>query len=299
MITILGATGNVGSKIADNLVKKGETVRLVARSRAQLRSMVTKQAQALAGDILDTEFLVKAFSGADAVFTLIPPHLKADNFITYANKAGESIARALEIAKTEYVVNLSSIGAELEQGTGPIVGLHNQEERLNRIKGLNVLHIRSAYFMENLLANIDLIKSRGITGSAIRGDLAFPMIATKDVAAVAADRLSKRDFHGSTVQELFGNRNTSMIEATSIIGRKIGKPDLAYVMFPYEEAEKGMISAGLSSDMSRLYVEMSRAFNEGRVTGIAQRPLTGVVHTTLEQFCDEVFVPFFMRKKAA
>jgi len=299
MITILGATGNVGRKIADDLIKKDEKVRLVARSRDQLRGMVTKEAQALAGDILDTEFLVKAFSGADAVFTLIPPHLKADNFIAHANKVGESIARALEIAKIEYVVNLSSIGAELAQGTGPIVGLHNQEERLNRIKGLNILHIRAAYFMENLLANIDLIKSRGIMGSAMRGDLAFPMIATKDVAAVAADRLSKRDFHGSTVQELFGNRDTSMIEAASIIGRKIGKPDLAYVMLPYEEAEKGLTSAGLSSDMSRLYIEMSRAFNEGRIAGIAQRPLTSVTHTTFEQFCDEVFIPLFMRKKAA
>ena len=105
MITILGATGNVGRKIADNLIKKDEKVRLVARSRDQLRGMVTKEAQALAGDILDTEFLVKAFSGADAVFTLIPPHLKADNFIAHANKVGESIARALEIAKIEYVVN--------------------------------------------------------------------------------------------------------------------------------------------------------------------------------------------------
>jgi glycerol-3-phosphate dehydrogenase len=81
--------------------------------------------------------------------------------------------------------------------------------------------------------------------------------------------------------------------------KKDKKPDLTYVMFPYDEAEKGLISAGLSSDMSRLYVEMSRAFNEGRVTGIAQRPLTGVTHTTFEQFCDEVFVPLFMRKKAA
>jgi uncharacterized protein YbjT (DUF2867 family) len=299
MITILGATGNVGRKIADTLMEKGEKVRLVARSRDQLRTMVNKQAEAFAGDILETAFLVKAFSGADAVFTLIPPNLKADNFMVYANKAGESIARALEVAQTKYVVNLSSIGADLDQGTGPIVGLHNQEKRLNRIKGLNVLHIRAAYFMENLLVNIDLIKSRGIAGGAVRGDVSMPMVATKDIAALAGERLSKRDFHGSTVQELFGARDLSMIEAASIIGRKIGKPDLRYVMLSYEEAEKNLVSAGLSSDMSRLYVEMIRAFNEDRIPGSMKRPPSGVTHTTFEQFCDEVFVPRFMQKKAA
>lgn len=298
MITIIGATGHVGGRIADILIEKGEKVRLVARSIDLLRPFVGKQAQALVGDAMDTEFLVKAFTDADAVFTLIPPNYKTENFIAYADKIGERIARALEITRVKYVVNLTSIGGELSDGTGPIVGLNHMENRLNRIKGLNVRHVRAGFFMENLIGNIDLIRSKGINGGASRGDLKLPMIATKDIAAYAAERLLRRDFAGSSVRYLLGHRDLSMIEATAIIGRKINKPDLAYVMFPYEEAEKGMVAAGLSSDMSRLYIEMSKAFNDGHIKTEKRTPENTTV-TSFETFCDEVFVPAYSERKAA
>jgi len=298
MITILGATGNVGKKIAGLLIKKGESLRLIARSADPLKSMVSKNVEAMAGDAGSTEFLVTAFKSVDTVFTLLPPNPKAETFIPYADKIGESISSALEIAKVKYVVNLSSIGAELPEGTGPIIGLHKQEERLDRIKGLNVLHVRAAYFMENLLGNIDLIKSKGIAGSAIRGDLKFPMIATKDIAAFAAERLVKKDFKGSSFRYLLGERNLSLTEVTELIGERIVKPGLAYVQFPYEEAEKGLVAMGLSPDVSKRYVEMGRAFNDGKVR-FEKRTAENTTPTSIEAFCDEVFVPLYMREKAA
>ena len=298
MITILGSTGNVGGKIADILIKKGEPVRLVARSADRLGLLAGNLAVPFAGDANDTKFLVKVFKNVDAVFTLIPPNPGAADFIEYANKIGDSIARALEIAGVKHVVNLSSTGAELAEGTGPIKGLHAMEERLNRIKGLNVLNLRPSYFMENLLWNIDLIKSKGINGNAIRGDLKIPMIATRDIAAYAAERLVKRDFWGATYQDLKGPRDITMIEATEIIGRKINKSGLSYAMFPYGEAEKGMVAMGLSPDMSRQYIEMSRAFNEGWIKLPTLK--TGIrTATSFEEFCDEVFVPLYTQKKAA
>jgi uncharacterized protein YbjT (DUF2867 family) len=298
MITILGATGNVGGKIAGILIKKGEPVRLVARSADRLRSLAGKNAEIYAGDALDTDFLVKAFKDADAVFALVPPNKKAEKFMPYADAMGESIARALDIAKVKYVVNLSSVGAELPGETGPIVGLHHQEARLNRIKGLNVLHLRPATFMENTLMNIDLIKTRGVTGNSIRGDIKFPMIATRDIAAYAAEHLVKRDFTGSLVHYLLGQRDLSLIEATEIIGRKINKPGLRYAMFPYDEAEKGLVAMGLSPDVSSVYVEMSRAFNDGLIK-YEQRTAENTTPTSFEEFCDQVFVPRFTEKKAA
>lgn len=297
MITILGATGNVGGKIADGLVQKGEKVRLIARSVEQLRQKVGKQANAMAGDMLDTEFLVRALQDSDAVFTLIPPNVKAGKYLDYAERIGSSIARALRIAGIRHVVNLSSVGADLPAGTGPLAALHCQEERLNALPGLNVLHLRAAYFMENTLMNIELIRSRGITGSALRGDLRIPMIATRDVAAFAAERLRRMDFSGSSVRYLLGKRDLSMVEATMLIGIRIGMPNLTYVSFPYQEAEKALIAAGVSPDMSRLYIEMSRAFNEGRIS--ARRTQENTTQTSYEEFCDQVFVPVFLRQKAA
>lgn len=309
MYTILGATGNTGSRIADILIRKGEDVRLVARTADRMLPSLVKKARAdityvgeahsYVGDMMDTEFLVKALEGSDAVFTLIPPNVKAENFMSFADKIGESIARALEIAKVTFVVNLSSIGAELSQNTGPILGLHHQEERLNRIQLLNVVHLRASYFMENLLMNIEMIRSKGINGSAIRGDLKLPMIATRDIADVAAERLVKCDFTGSSVRYLLGQRDLSLVEATGIIGNKIGKPELEYSLFPYKEAEKGLIAAGLSPDMSRLYIEMSRAFNDGRIIGPLKRTKENTTQTSFERFCDEVIVPLYSQKKAA
>lgn len=309
MYTILGATGNTGSKIADILIRRGEDVRLVARTADRMLPSLVKKARAdetfvgeahsYVGDMMDTEFLVKALEESDAVFTLIPPNLKAENFMSYAEKIGKSIARAIEIAKVRYVVNLSSIGAELSQNTGPILALHDQEDRLNRIKALNVVHLRAAYFMENLLMNIEMIRSKSISGTALRGDLKFPIIATRDVAEVAAERLVKRDFTETSVRYLLGQRDLSLVEATEIIGRKIGKPELKYFLFPYDEAEKGLIAAGISSDMSRLYIEMSRAFNEGRVIGPAKRTAENTTPTSFEKFCDELIVPRYSEKKAA
>jgi uncharacterized protein YbjT (DUF2867 family) len=124
------------------------------------------------------------------------------------------------------------------------------------------------------------------------------MIATRDIAAYAADRLVRRDFWGSSFQELRGSRGISLIEATEIIGRKIDRPGLSYLMFPYDEAEKGMIAMGLSPDMSHQYIEMNRAFNDGRIKLEASASQINT-KTSFEEFCDEVFVPLYSQKKAA
>jgi|SRR5208337_5566701 len=299
MIAILGATGNVGGKIAAILAKRNEPVRLISRSVDRLRPLASKTVTVFAGDVAETEFLVMAFADVDAVFALIPPNPTVPNFMRYADKIGQSIARALEIAKVTHVVFLSSIGAELEgEPTGPIKGLHNMEQRLNKIKGLHVMHVRAGYFMENLLWNIDLIKSKGVTGSAIRGDIKIAAIATKDIAEYAAKRLTKRDFTGSSVHYLLGQRDITLIEASGAIGSKISKPGLPYVTFPYEEAEKSMVAMGLSPDMSRTYIEMARAFNEGKINA-EKRTKENTTPTSIELFCDEVFVPAFTKKKAA
>lgn len=294
--TILGATGNVGSKIADILQKKGEKVRVVARTADRLRPFMSSGGEVFDGDILDTEFLVKAFKGSDAVFTLIPPNYGAYDVLAYQSAVGESIAKAIGDAGVRYVVNLSSVGGELEKGTGPIVGLHNLEERLKRIKGLNVLNLRAAYFMENLLMNVHLIKSQGIMGSAMRGEVKFPMIATKDIARVAADYLLKREFKGTSVKYALGQRDVSMAEAAAIIGKKINKTDLKYVQFSYEDAEKGFVAAGLSPDMGRLYIEMIRAFNDMKVTVVRTKENT--TPTTIEEFA-ETFASIYGEAKAA
>jgi uncharacterized protein YbjT (DUF2867 family) len=157
---------------------------------------------------------------------------------------------------------------------------------LNGLQGVTVLHLRPTYFMENLLMNIDLIRRMGVMGSAVRGDIRFAMIATKDIARYAADQLMKRDRSGTSIHDLLGQRDVSLSEAASIIGAKLGRPDLRYVTFPYEDAEKGMVSAGLSPDVSRLFLEMSMALNEGLFAVGVPRTRENTTQTSIETFAE-------------
>ncbi len=292
MYVITGATGNIGSKIADSLLAKGEKVRVIGRSKERLQRFVDKGAEAAVGDLNDGAFASSAFTGATAVFAMIPPDLAARNFRAHQNEIGENIAAAIATSGVRYVVNLSSQGADLSEGTGPILGLHDQEARLSGLSGVNILNLRPTYFMENLLMNIPLINQKGIAGSAVRGDQRFAMIATRDIAAYAAERLVKRDFVGNTVQDLLGQRDLSLNEATAVIGRAIGMPDLKYVQFSYEDAANGLVEMGVGKDLSRLFNDMSKALNEGLFAVNRPRTRDNTTPTSFEEFA-ETFAEYF------
>ena len=292
MIVITGATGKTGSAVAEALIAKGQKVRVIGRDAAKLKGFTAKGAEAAVGDLGDRAFLTKTFKGADAVYVLIPPNLGVADFRAYQKQIGEIIVAAIKGSGVKYVVHLSSQGAHLPDRTGPIVGLHDQEERLNSLDRVNVLHLRPTYFMENLLMNIDLIKKMNIMGSAVRGNVKFAMIATKDIGVYASERLMKRDFSGKSVRDLLGQRDLSLDEAAAVIGKKLGKPDLKYVAFPYDDAEKGMVSMGLTPDMSRLYIEMSKALNDGLFAVNIPRTKENTTPTSIEEFAD-VFAKIF------
>lgn len=301
MYVITGASGNIGSKVAGILLEKGEKVRVIGRSADGLRQFVDKGAEAAVGNLKDSAFVTKAFKGANAVFAIIPPDHAATDFRAYQNEIGESLATAITKAGVRHVVNLSSLGADRSAGTGPILGLHDQEQRLDRLQGVNVVHLRPTYFMENLLMNIPLINQQGIAGSAIRGDVKFAMIATRDIAAHVAVQLVNRGFKGSSVRVLLGERDLSLNEAISVIGREIGKPDLKYVQFSYDDAARSMREMGLSTDMSRLINEMCKAINEGLLGAGRQRTPENSTPTSIEEFAlvfAEIFAASTWRKAA-
>lgn len=301
MYAITGATGNIGSRATEILLARKEKVRVIGRDGARLQRLVSKGAEAAVGNLKNPAFMKEAFTGVDAVFAMIPPDYTVTDFRVYQNEIGANITDAIARGGVKYVVNLSSQGAELPAGTGPIVGLHDQEERLNGLAGVNVLHLRCTYFMENLLMNIPLINEQGIAGSAVRGDQRFAMIATKDIAARVAEHLVRRDFTGKRVIDLLGQRDLTLEEAIGIIGRKIGWSDLKYVQFPYDEARKGMIALGISPDVSRLFIEMSMALNDGLFAVNRPRTAENTTSTAIESFAETFAAEFeaTQLKKAA
>ena len=195
-----------------------------------------------------------------------------------------------------YAVNLSSYGAQVPEGTGPVAGLHSLEQKLNAVGGLNVLHLRAAYYMENNLAAISAIQGMGIFGHALSPDLKLPMIATRDVGDYAAQRLLDLDFSGKQTRELLGERDLSMAEATAVIARGIGKPDLRYVQIPYDQMQQALEQMGMTPKKAAVYIELFKAINAGVLAAQEPRSRQNTTPTSFEQFVQDVFAPAYRGK---
>jgi uncharacterized protein YbjT (DUF2867 family) len=281
MITIMGATGNIGSKIAETLLAKGTRVRLIGRDRKKLEAFEKRGAELAVGDAANHDFLTRAFTGSESVFTMIPPNYQAKSFKAHAESVGESICDAITRSKVKHVVSLSSVGADNKSGTGPIKYLHQQEQRLNQLQGVNVLHLRAGYFMENLYSNVPLIKKDGILGSMISGEVPMPMIATKDIADHATLRLTAKDFSGRSNQYLLGPKDVTQTEAAKAVSAAIGRP-LKYIEFDEASTRQALQQMGFSPDMVGLFVEMSQAFNARSVRW--NRDAENTTKTPIEEF---------------
>jgi uncharacterized protein YbjT (DUF2867 family) len=292
---ILGASGNTGAIIADSLLSKGKKVRVVGRDAGRLQRFVRQGAEAFTGDVSDAAALTKAFSGARAAYLLLPPITSRED----QERESDAIAKAVTESGLRYAVHLSSYGAHVPEGTGPVTGLHSSEQKLNAVGGLNVLHLRAAYFMENNLAAISMIQEMGIFGHALLPDLKLPMMATRDVGDYAAQRLLDLDFSGKQTRELLGQRDLSMAEATAIIARGIGKPDLRYEQFPYDQVQQVLEQMGMPPKKAAVYIEMFNAINAGVLAAQEPRSRENTTPTSFEEFVQDVFAPAYHGKTRA
>lgn len=281
---VLGATGHIGHVLTGKLLEKGHAVRALGRDEKKLAGLKAKGAQVSSAAFDDAAALTEAFKGADGVFVLIPPSYGADDFSNFQDRTGEAIVQAISNSGVKYVVNLSSIGAELPSGTGPIAGLYRQEQRLNKLSGVNILHLRPSSFMENEYWSLPLIKGQGFNGSANPADFPLPRVATQDIGEKAAELLDQLNFKGHGFLDFTGPKEYSMKEMTAALGKAIGKPDLAYVQFSLEDVKKGMLGNGMKPGIVDLMIEMYKAGGEGKLH--PNQTLTGEHRgkTTVEEF---------------
>jgi len=299
MYVVTGATGHTGTVVARSLLKQGAKVRVIGRSAERLKGLVAEGAEPFVADLTDPTAVTKALVGAKAAYVMVPPNLASPDFRGFQNRVADAIAPAVKAAGVTHVVTLSSIGADKTDKTGPVVGLHYLEQQLNAIDGLNVLHLRAGYFMENTLAQIGIIQKMGMTVGPLRPDLNLPMIAAQDIGEAAANALLTLNFNQKQTRELLGQRNISMSEVAQIIGKAIGKADLRYVQAPDEQVRSALIQIGMSPDMADLILEMSAALNSGHMRALEPRSAQNTTPTSYETFVTDEFVPLYEGKSAA
>jgi uncharacterized protein YbjT (DUF2867 family) len=299
MYVVLGASGNTGHVVANNLLAAGQKVRVVGRNSAHLQPLAVQGAETFIADVTDAGALAKAFHQADAAYVMIPPNPASTDPVGYSGRVSDAIAAAVQNAGTKNVVALSSIGADKATGTGPVLGLYNLEQKLNQISSANVLHLRAGYFMENTLPQAGAIRQAGNVVTPLRPDLKLAMIATRDIGAAAAQALLHPSVHGKQTRELLGQRDLTYTEVAAIIGKAIGKPDLKYVRLPDDQFRAVLVQMGMSDQFSKLLLEMIGALNSGHMRALEPRASQNTTPTTFETFVAESFVPAYQHQAAA
>lgn len=293
-IAITTPTGHIGSQLTKLLLDRGgHQLTLLVRDPAKVAAHTARGAKAVKADLLNAAQVTAAFAGAEAVFLLAPPKADVADMRAYQNQIGDNFAAAVRANKIKRVVFLSSFGAQHKTGTGPIAGLHDIEQKLNaavKEVGGSITHLRPGSFMENWFMNVGSIKDQGAVYAPMKGDEKMPMIATADIAFVAADVLADTKWTGTNVRELLGPRDYTYAEGVKIIGDALGKP-VKFVQVAPEQALQAMKSMGLSANVASTYVEMYDGVQKGLVRPLESRNARNTTPTKLEDFARTQLAP--------
>jgi uncharacterized protein YbjT (DUF2867 family) len=281
----MGAAGNVGSKVADRLLRAGEEIRVLEHAR-DLTEVGARGADVARGDALSVDDLRALFRGVSAALVVLPENVTDPSFVENRAAMSRAMREALGAEGVSHVVALSTVGAARADAPGPPGGLHDFEQDLGELEAANLLVLRPAAYMDYLVAAVPMIRAEKVNGSAIRSDARFPMVATDDVAEEAAERLRARDFNGHEVKLLIGPEDVTMAEATRAIGQRLGMPDLPYVEFPPEGVKSALLRAGMSEQVAGLMVDMQLALNDGRYFVGVERTRESATPTRLGEFLD-------------
>lgn len=266
-IIVTGSLGNVSKPLAETLVQKGHAVTVISSKKEKQKDIEAIGARAAIGSLEDVDFLLATFTGADAVYTMVPPANYFDhNFDLLAHylRIGSNYKEAIKKSGIKRVVNLSSFGAHLEKHSGILAGSHNVEKLLNDLPADTIItHIRPTSFYNNLYGYVEMIKKAGLIAVNYGADKIIPWVSPKDIAAVIVEEFSTkpvdRKIRYVASEELTG------YETAKVLGEAIGIPGLKWILIDDEQMQAGLKAAGMNPKVADGMVEMFASFYKGLV----------------------------------
>jgi uncharacterized protein YbjT (DUF2867 family) len=260
---ITGSLGNIGLPITQNLVKAGHQVVVISSNASKKEQIEGLGAEAAIGSVQDEAFLESSFKGGDVAYLMIPSDFSLADYAAFQLEVADKYLQAIQSTGITRIVLLSSIGAHLRKGAGPIDALGYLEEKLAKIPGLQVKILRPSYFFSNLYAQIGLIKNAGIAGNNFGGtEEKLVLTDTDDIAKVAIEQLLAPFTEPQTITYISSDeRHPSEIAA--VLGSAVGKDGTPWVTFSDEDAFNGMLQAGLNESFAGLYRDMGQALQNG------------------------------------
>lgn len=284
MYAITGVTGHVGGAAARELLTAGAPVRAVVRDLKKGAAWAELGAEIAVADFADRTALAAAFAGCRGVFVLLPTIATA----TDAEHRGlaDSIAAAVRASGVPHVVALSSVGADLVAGTGPIRWLHHLENRL-RATGAVLTAIRSPHFQEKVEP---FLAATGAGQYPVFGDSAdvpTPMAATRDVGAAVARALQAPPA-ASEVVDLEAPSYTEQ-QVADALGAALGTT-LRVITLPRPGWVDAMTGAGVPPLLAGELAELFAAEEDGLLEprGDRREQCTTPIEETLQRLVGSV-----------
>jgi uncharacterized protein YbjT (DUF2867 family) len=261
---ITGSLGNISLPVTKNLVAAGKHVTVISSKLDNQSEIETLGAHAAIGSVEDIHFLKNAFKEADIAYLMIPSSFSIPDYGKFQIKVADNYIEALTESNIKNVVLLSSIGAHLRKGAGPIDALGYLEDKLLALPGLHLQFLRPSYFFTNLYSLAGMIEHAGIAGNNF-GDTDEKIVLTNTdhIAAIATDVLLNPS-EGNKITYI-ANDERHPNDIAAVLGNAVGKENTPWITFTDEQAFEGMTSAGLNESFANAYVAMGQAIRSGKL----------------------------------
>jgi uncharacterized protein YbjT (DUF2867 family) len=290
MIVITTPTGQIGSQVLGDLLDSGEQLRVIVRDPAQLPAGVRKDLDIVAGSHGDAAVVDKAFSGADAVFWLVPPDPRATSveaaYVGFTRPAAEAFKRH-GVGRVVAVTALGR-GTPWADRAGYVTGSLAMDD-LIAASGVGLRALCNPSFMDNTIRQVPSIRDQGMFFSPIAGDRKLPTVATRDIAAAAARLLLDASWTGFEEVPLLGPEDLSFDDMAEIMSAVLGK-EVRFQRTTFEAYKERFASFGMSDAMAQGMTDMAWAKNEGLDNGVQRTPENSTP-TSFRQWADEVLKP--------
>lgn len=260
-VVITGSLGNTSKPLAMELIQKGHQVTVISSKPEKQKDIEALGARAAIGRVENVDFLVRTFTGADAVYAMVPPNFTEVDHVAYCRHIGHNYAMAIQRAGINRVVHLSSYGAHLEKGTGFILGAYHVERILDELPNVILTHLRAGSFYTNLYSFMNMIKGAGFLAANYGDNDKLILVHPKDIAAAAAEEIETFDT-GKKVRYVVSDERTAN-EVARIIGTTVGKPDLKWITLSNEQMREGLEKQGMPAHVIDKFVEMGASGHSG------------------------------------
>lgn len=281
-------TGLVGRTAMEWLFRKGYAPVIIHRDPDRVEPLVRRGARLVRGSLEDPAVIAAACRGADGLLWVTPSSVAAANIVSQCQVFARALDEALRRTGPIRVVNISACGARHSSGVGPVKGLHAVEQVLNRAAP-DVTHLRAGYYFENFIDHLPMLV-KGRHSLPVSGSVHVPMVATRDVAAVAVHLLLDRGWKGNRALGVDGPEVLTFAEASASISRGIGRR-LSFETVLSSAAAATLRALGFPADSIHDIREFYAALTTGKFRFEESRILTAPHPTTLETFAREILKP--------